>query len=166
MISGIVVLRADELLRRHLGAPETQLRTAPAKTQREILDGAPESAAFNRDEPAGTSYGPPDGAITSPRSPGSMKTMIAMSAVAVALEARAQPYIEAALGSRLPAPTALSLPAAYAGVVLVNVVAASFALIKLGMAVGKARKTYNVEVRCLQQSNLRSNLPQVTPHRR
>jgi hypothetical protein len=76
-----------------------------------------------------------------------MKTMIALSAVAVALEAKAQPYIVAALGSRLPADTPLSLPAAYAGVVLVNVVAASFALISLGMAVGKARKQYKVEVR-------------------
>ena len=76
-----------------------------------------------------------------------MKTMVALSAVAVALEAKAQPYIAAALGSRLPAATPLVLPAAYAGVVLVNVVAASFALIKLGMAVGKARKQYKVEVR-------------------
>ena len=73
--------------------------------------------------------------------------MIALSAVAVALEAKAQPYINAALGSRLPADTPLSLPAAYAGVVLVNVIAASFALISLGMAVGKARKKYGVEVR-------------------
>ena len=76
-----------------------------------------------------------------------MKTMIALSAVAVALDAKAQPYINAALGSRLPKDTPLSLPAAYSGVVLVNVVAASFALVSLGMAVGKARKKYGVEVR-------------------
>ena len=80
-----------------------------------------------------------------------MKTMIMLSAVAVALEAKAQPYIAAALGSRLPADTPLSLPAAYAGVVLVNVVAASFALISLGMAVGRARKTYKVEARAWQR---------------
>ena len=76
-----------------------------------------------------------------------MNTMFAVSAAAVALEAKAQPYIAAALGSRMPAATALVLPAAYAGVVLVNVVAASFAVISLGMKVGKARKKYNVEVR-------------------
>jgi hypothetical protein len=76
-----------------------------------------------------------------------MKTMVALSAVAVALESKLQPYIAEALGSRMPAATTLVLPAAYAGVVLVNVVAASFALIKLGMAVGKARKKYGVEVR-------------------
>ena len=75
-----------------------------------------------------------------------MKMMVALSAVAVALEGKAQPYIAAALGERMPAATQLALPAAYAGVVLVNVVAASFALIKLGMAVGKARKQYKVEV--------------------
>ena len=76
-----------------------------------------------------------------------MKTMIALSAVAVALEAKAQPYIVEALGSRLPADTPLRLPAAYSAVILVNVIGASFALISLGMAVGKARKKYNVEVR-------------------
>ena len=59
-----------------------------------------------------------------------MKTMVALSAVAVALEAKAQPYIAAALGSRLPVDTPLSLPAAYAGVVLVraNETAATFEL--------------------------------------
>ena len=76
-----------------------------------------------------------------------MNTMFAVSAALVALEAKAQPYIAAALGSRMPAATALVLPAAYAGVVLVNVVAASFAVMSLGMKVGKARKKYNVEVR-------------------
>jgi hypothetical protein len=76
-----------------------------------------------------------------------MNKILAASAVLCALEAKATPLLAAALGERLPAATALVLPAAYAGVVLVNVVGATFALLKLGFAVGAARKKYKIDVR-------------------
>jgi hypothetical protein len=76
-----------------------------------------------------------------------MNLVVAASAALCALEARAAPLITAALGARLPAATSLVLPAAFAGVVLVNVIGASFAVMKLGFAVGKARKTYKIEAR-------------------
>ncbi len=69
-----------------------------------------------------------------------MNKALAASAVLCALESKALSALSASpLAAKLPAATPLLLSPLYAGVLLVNLVAASYTLIVLGMRVGKAR---------------------------
>jgi glutathione S-transferase len=71
----------------------------------------------------------------------------AMAALCAAEERYFAPWAMQRLGPHLPAATSVSLPPAYAAVLMVNLVGATMALIALGTRVGKARKQYKVEVR-------------------
>ena len=74
--------------------------------------------------------------------------MIAVAgALCAAEEKYVQPYAAQQLAQYLPEKTALSLPPAYAAVLVVNLVGATMTLIALGMRVGKARKAFKIEVR-------------------
>ena len=72
----------------------------------------------------------------------SIGTMFAGSAALCAAESFALAALKQSSGVDLLARSELGLPKAYAGVVAVNAVGASFALISLGMKVGAARKKY------------------------
>ena len=78
--------------------------------------------------------------------------LAAAGALCAAEEKYLAPWASAQLGPVLPKATALKLPPAYAAVLLVNLVGATFVLITLGMRVGKARKQFKVEVRSLSPS--------------